>query len=81
MAWKGDSSLADDLAKYVRKNFKRTQVLDLAKRDYSNYEWSLPTFNRRLRFFDIKCIDMDTTLETVKDAVQKELNGLIGIEL
>ena len=75
MAWKGDSSLADDLAKYVLKNFKRTEVLDFVKCDYSCYQWSLPTLDRRFRFFGIKYIDMDNTLETVKDAVQKELNG------
>lgn len=75
MAWKGDSSLADDLAKYVLKNFKRTEVLDFVKRDYSCYQWSLPTLDRKLGFFGIKYIDMDNTLETVKDAVQKELNG------
>ena len=30
---------------------------------------------QRFRFFGIKYIDMNNTLETVKDAVKKELNG------
>ena len=50
MAWKGDSSLAVDLAKYVHKNFKLAEVLDFLKCDCSNYHWSLPTLNRRLHF-------------------------------
>ena len=75
MAWTGDGSLADDLAKYVRKNFKRAEVLDFVKHDYSNYEWSIPTLDRKLRSFGIKYIDMDSKMETVKDAVQKDLNG------
>ena len=62
------------MAKYFRINFKRTEVLEFLKRDYSNYEWSLPILDRNLCLFGIKYIGIDTKMETVNHAVQKELN-------
>lgn len=37
--------------------------------------WSLPTLDRRLRFFDISYIDYGVPLQTISDAVQTELEG------
>jgi hypothetical protein len=45
------------------------------KRDYVQYNWSLATLDRRLRFFDIRYIDYDVQLETVACAVQTDLQG------
>ena len=73
--WKVDDNLKSDLENYVRQNLKRSEILDYMKRDYVQYKWSLATLDRRLRFFDIRYIAYDVPLETVADAVQKELDG------
>ena len=73
--WKVDDILKSDLENYVRQNLKRSEILDYMKRDYVQYKWSLATLDRCLRFFDIRYIDYDVPLETVADAVQKELDG------
>ena len=44
-------------------------------RDYPSYNWSIATLDRRLRFFDIFYTDDDTSVETVKEAVKKEIDG------
>ena len=74
-AWKDDQELIQDLKSYVAQNFKRLEVLDFVKRDYSHYEWSLPTLARRLKEFDIKYIDYTTDIDTVREAVSKEMDG------
>eukprot|EP00794_Sanderia_malayensis_P019351 gene19351-21271_t len=75
MEWKDDKGLCEDLNKYVRRNLKRSEILDFVMRDYSCYKWSLPTLDRRLRHFDIRYIDLATSIDEVKAAVQEELTG------
>ena len=75
MAWKDDNRLMQDLNKYVKQNFKRSEILDFMTRDFPEYKWSLPTLDRRFRHFDITYVERDTPLQTVKDAIQKELDG------
>lgn len=48
-------------------------MLDFITRDYPNYQWSLRTLDRRLRYFNIYYTDTNVTVEEVKDAVKKEL--------
>ena len=72
--WK-DCHIRDDLSRYVRQNLKRSEVLDFVQRNYLHYKWSLPTLDRRLRFFDISDIDYCISLQTVTETVQKELEG------
>ncbi len=64
-----------DLQKYVNQNLRRSEIIDFLQRDYPNYCWSLPTLDRRLRFFDIYYIDQSTSLQNVSEAVKKELEG------
>ena len=73
--WKEDKGLKHDLSKYVKENLKRGEILDFVKRDYPGYKWSLPTLDRRLRFFEINYIDYKTNLEDVSSAIAKELDG------
>ena len=75
MAWKDDERLAEDLKKYVTQNLKRSEILDFVQRDYDEYRCSLPTLDRRLRHFNISCIEYETSVEAVRDAVEKELEG------
>ena len=61
----------------VRQNLKRSEIMDFVQRDYAHYKWSIATLDRRLRFFGISYIDygVPLQLQTVSNAVQKELEG------
>ena len=77
--WKEDNQLENDLRKYVRQNFKRSEILDFVRRDFPEYTRSTATLDRRLRHFGIYYINYDTPVAAVSDAVQKELEeGLEG---
>ena len=56
------------------QNMKWSEVLDFLKRDYPEYAWSLPTRDRRMRYFDIKYINYETTVDEVVAAFNTE-NG------
>ena len=73
--WKSDRDLEKDLKIYVSQNLKRSEIIDYVRRDYPEYDWRLPTLDRRLRHFEIYYINYETPLSEVKDAVQKELQG------
>ena len=82
ISWKEDEELENDLKKYVARNLKRLEILDFMRQDYGQYPWSERTLARRLSHFSIKYINYDTKVETVTDAVSKELQGpgkLLGI--
>ena len=70
-----DMELRYDLQKYVQQNLKRAEILDFVKRDYGSYCWSLPTLDRRLRYFQIYYIDHTTSLQQVSNTVEKEVEG------
>ena len=74
-AWYDDNTLKDDPEKYVRQNLKRKEIIDFMRRDYPCYAWSLPTLDRRLRYFDIRYIDVIVSISTVTSAINKELEG------
>ena len=46
-----------------------SEVLDFLKRDYPEYAWSLPTLDRRMRYFDITVGSLDS--KNVTMIVQK----------
>ena len=73
--WREDVRLQEDLRNYVRQNMKRKEMLDFLKRDFPTYAWSIPTLDRRLRYFNIFYTDTNVTLDEVKEAVGKELEG------
>ena len=54
---------------------KPSEVLDFLKRDYPEYAWSLPTLDRRMRHFDIKYINYETTVDEVVAAFNTENDG------
>ena len=54
---------------------KRKEMLDFLRRDFPTYAWSIPTLDRRLRYFNIFYTDTNVTLDEVKEAVGKELEG------
>ena len=73
--WKEDADLIDDLAKYVSQNLYKREILNLVEVRYPQYAWSMRTLTRRLQHFDIKYIDYNIDVETVKQAVEKEMEG------
>ena len=54
---------------------KRSEVLDFLKRDYPEYAWSLLTLDRRMRYFDIKYINYETTVDEIVAASNTENDG------
>ena len=73
--WKTDESLKSALRVLVQKNFRRKEILDFMKRDFSCNSWSTRTLDRRLSYFSIKYIDYDTSINEIKIKVQHELDG------
>ena len=45
------------------------------KRDFGEYAWSLRTLDRHLKHFDIRWTDESVSVEEVRTAVEKEING------
>ena len=73
--WKTDETLKCDLENYVSQNLQRREIINFMERDYPFYAWSIPTLDRRLKYFEIKYINREISVEDVQDAVQKELAG------
>ena len=74
-AWREDLKLREDMERYVRQGYKRDQALDFLKRDFPMYPWSIRSLDRRLRCFEIYYNNPEVSVEEVKDAVKKELEG------
>ena len=80
-SWKNDLRLKEDMSTYVRCGYKRKEIIDFLERDYPQYAWSFRSLDRQMREFAIYFTDKDVTVDQVKDAVKKELEGpgkLIG---
>ena len=54
---------------------QRKEMLDFLERDFPIYAWSIPTLDRRLRHFNIFYTNTNVTVDEVKEAVGKELEG------
>lgn len=52
-AWKEDVILKEDLQRYVKQSYKRSEIISFMEKDFSQYTWSVRTLDRRLRYFDI----------------------------
>ncbi len=73
--WKDDNELKFDLEDYVRRNFKKIEILDFVKAKYSMYTWSYRTLGRMMSFFGIKYTDYDVDVDEVESAVRQEMAG------
>ena len=74
-AWREDLKLREDMERYVRQGYKREEALDFLKRDFPMYAWRTRSLDRRLRYFEIYYNNPEVSVEEVKDAVKKELEG------
>ncbi|XP_028412126.1 uncharacterized protein LOC114534852 [Dendronephthya gigantea] len=73
--WVEDEQLKEQMARHVREGYQRNEMLDFLRRDFPQYAWSIRTLDRRLSYFELKRTDRNVTVDQVKEAVQKELNG------
>ena len=74
-AWKNDLVLKAELVKLVKRRYNRKEILTLVGKKYQQYAWSLPSLRDRLRYFEIKYINYETPIDSVYEAVSKELEG------
>ena len=74
-AWREDLKLREDMERYVRQGYNKEEALDFLKRDFPMYAWSIRSLDRRLRCFEIYYNNREVSVEEVKDAVKKELEG------
>ena len=63
---------------FCERNIKQKEVLDLVKKKYPEYAWSLRSLSSSLQHFKIKYVDYDISISTVKEAETKEWKGLAG---
>ena len=70
-----DMDLKNDIAKYVRLNLRRKEILDFMKKDYPMYAWSIRSLARRIQHFGIRFTDYDVDVNAVEDAIAKEISG------
>ena len=73
--WQNDEELQSSIKHYVMQNMIRSDVFDFHKRDFREYAWSLPMLDRRMRYFDIKYINYETTVDEVVAASNTENDG------
>ena len=59
----------------MRRNYRRCEILVSVKKQFSQYAWSISTLANRLKYFGIKYIDHETSVEDVYTAVCTEVNG------
>ena len=64
--WKEDIQLKADLGKYVCQGMTRKEILDFMQPDFSSYQWSIRTLDRRLRYFEIYYNDSPVPVEDVR---------------
>ena len=55
--WKDDIDLRNDLAKFVRVNLRRLEILDFVRKGYPIHAWSLRSLARRMQHFGIQFTD------------------------
>ena len=73
--WKEDKKLKKDMSQYVIQNLRNMEILKYVARDFSCYDWSLPTLPRRMKHFSINYISKEVSEEDIVTAVNEELRG------
>ena len=74
--WKEDVFLKEEMSRYIKQGLQRQEILDFLKRDFAQYAWNIRTVDRRLRYFDLYYHAKNVSVDEVKEAVKKELDGL-----
>jgi len=74
-SWKENNELPEVIKLYIKRNFKRSELLDVMKRDFPDYGWSPSSLDRRMRHFGIWYTDRTVTVDQVQSAVREEIEG------
>lgn len=74
-SWKVNQELRDDLEEYVKRDYRRNEILNSVQRRYPNYAWSMRTLATRLKHFEISYINYDANVDAVHAAVSTECEG------
>ena len=67
--------LKRELSKHVTKELQRNEISSYILRDFPQYNWSIKTLDRRMRYFNIFYYNNNVSLDVVKEAVKGDLNG------
>ena len=73
--WESDGELKRELSKYVTKELQRNEISSYILRDFPQYNWSIKTLNRRMRYFNIFYHNNNVSLNVVKEAIKGDLNS------
>ena len=74
--WMTDDWLKSTMKDYVLKGYKRKEMMNFLKWDFSQYSWDcMWSLDRRLCYFGIYQNDGDVSTEELKTVVGKELKG------
>ena len=73
--WQQDDDLKDMLARYVKENLRRREILDFVCRDFDQYAWGPRSLDRRLEYFNIRYTDGNVELGEIETAVRQEMDG------
>ena len=60
--WKQDIDLKNDLAKFVRVNLRKLEILDFMRKDYPMFAWSLRSLARRMQYFGIQFMHLSAAI-------------------
>ena len=71
--WESDGELKRELSKYVTKELQRNEISSYILRDFPQYNWSIKTLDRRMRYFNIFYHNNNVSLNVVKEAVKGDL--------
>ena len=73
--WKNDQQIEHNLRLYISENWKLVEILECMKWDFGDYHWSLRTLAVCLKKIVIAYINHETSVDCVKETVEKETNG------
>ena len=74
--WMTDDWFKSTMKEYVLKGYKRKEMMNFLKWDFSQYSWDcMWSLDRRLCYFGIYKNDGDVSTEELKTVVGKELKG------
>ena len=73
--WIHDDNLKEAMSRYVQQGLQRSEILDLLRRDFPQYPWSIQSLDRRLRHFEIYYNSNSVGIDYVTQAVENELKG------
>ena len=74
-SWKEDGLLKDALKIYIKQILQCKEAINFLRKDFPQYVWSIQTLDRRSRYLGVYYKDDHVSVEDVKEAVKKDLEG------